>query len=249
MRFMRNIKLTIEYDGTNYCGFQVQENTGLRTIQGVLEEKLALLSREPIRIAGAGRTDSGVHARGQVVHFFSQWKIPREKITVAVNSVLPKDIVVKSAEDVPEEFHARFSTKGKKYLYRIYNDRVPSAFEDKYAWFIPYRLDFEKMREGASYLVGEHDFSSFKSSGSVIKNNIRTIWSLELSRQGPVIEIEVMGNGFLYNMVRIITGTLIEVGRGRRKPLEIKEILNAKDRNKAGPTALPKGLFLTEVFY
>ncbi len=246
---MRNIKMTIEYDGTDYCGFQVQENTGLRTVQGVLEEKITLLSRETIRIAGAGRTDSGVHARGQVVHFLSQWTVPKEKIAVAVNSVLPKDLVVKSAEDVPSEFHARFSAKGKKYHYRIYNDPIPSAFEDKYSWFIPYRLDFEKMTEGANYLVGEHDFSSFKSSGSVIKNNTRTIWSLDLTQQGPLIEIEVMGNGFLYNMVRIIAGTLIEVGRGKLKPLAIKEILSAKDRSKAGPTAPPKGLFLTEVFY
>jgi len=246
---LRNIKLTVEYHGGNYCGFQIQEKAGLPTIQGVLEGKLSLLAKEKIRIIGAGRTDSGVHAKGQVVNFFSKWKIPIDRVVVALNSVLPKDIVVIKAEEVPEEFHARFSPKAKSYRYQIYNSNVPSAFQADFAWFVPYSLDFAKMQQGAAFFLGTHDFASFKSSGSAVKNNVREIHSLELVQDGPLITINIKGNGFLYNMVRIITGTLVEVGKGRISPSDVKTILEAKDREKSGPTAPPQGLFLIKVGY
>lgn len=246
---MRNIKLVLEYDGTNYNGFQVQEKTQLPTIQGVLEDKLSFLAKQRIRITGAGRTDAGVHAKGQVVNFRSQWNIPIEKVSLALNSILPKDIAVKTAEDVGEEFHARFDARGKSYRYRIYNNRIPSVFDTKYSWFIPYFVDLDKMIEGSKTLFGEHDFTSFRASGSVVKDSIRTIYNLDLKQKGPIIELTISGNGFLYNMVRIIAGTLVEVGRGKLTTGDVKRILEAKDRKEAGPTAPPHGLFLMDVFY
>lgn len=240
-----NIIIKIEYDGSSYAGWQKQPD--LKTIQGKIEEAIQKVTGENIEIFGSGRTDAGVHALGQVANFEIESKIPAEKFKFAINQHLPEDIRVLSSEKTIEGFHARFSAKRKTYLYRILTGEVKRPFERNIAYFVKGSLDIEKMRSGAIHFIGEHDFSAFKSEGSSARDFVRKIYSLEVIRRGDIIEIEICGNGFLYNMVRIISGTLIEIGKGR--VLDIPAILSSKDRSLAGPTAPAHGLFLKEVIY
>lgn len=244
---MRNIKLTIEFDGTNYNGWQTQKNK--TSIQETIESALKLVMNEEIELTGSSRTDAGVHALGLTANFKTMSTIATDRIPRALNSVLPKDIVIKDAEEKHDEFHARFCSIGKKYKYTIVNDKYPSALIRNYAYFFPYKLDIEAMQNACKYLLGDHDFSAFKSSGGSAKTSIRTIYSAEFVKRDNIIEFYIHGNAFLYNMVRIIVGTLLDVGQGKIKPEQIEEIILSGDRKKAGKTAPPYGLCLVEVYY
>jgi len=246
---MRNIKAIIEYDGTNYHGFQKQPGQAIPTIQGTLESCLMRVLKEPVKVIGAGRTDAGVHAEGQVINFSTNSRIPLDRFPLAVNSRLPDDIAVKRVEEVEEDFHAQFNARGKNYIYRIYNNRIPSVFHRRFAYFVPYFIDEGMIRKGCQLFVGSHNFRAFSSSGTSVKTFERTIYSLDLTRQGYLWEIQVKGNGFLYNMVRIIVGTLLELGKRKRDLSSIKEALEKQERTLAGQTAPPQGLCLKEVFY
>jgi tRNA pseudouridine38-40 synthase len=247
---LRNFKLTIEYDGTNYHGFQTQDAPKvLPTIQDRLEAALSKITQENIKINGSGRTDAGVHAKGQVVNFLTNSTIPIERIVDALNCTLPLDIVVLKAEEVGLDFHARYSAKRKTYQYFIFNRRIPDAFSFKYSHHIPWKLDLVAMVEAAKYIIGTHDFTTFRARGSSVKDNVRTVIDLNIEQTGPMIKIEITANGFLYNMVRIIVGTLIKVGSGKIQPDDIKTIIAKKDRKLAGLTAPPNGLVLESVEY
>lgn len=244
---MKRIRLTVAYDGTNYSGWQVQNN-GV-TIEGELNKALSELVGEDIKVEGASRTDAGVHADGNVAIFDTDTPIPAEKIAMALNSKLPEDIVVVKSEEVDSDWHPRFSASTKTYEYTILNRRMPDPIRRKYATHIYYNLDVELMREAAKYLVGEHDFASFCSAGSQVLSTVRKIYSVDVLRDNDEIKIIVSGAGFLYNMVRIIAGTLIEVGNGRIKPSAAKSILEGKDRSLAGDTAPAHGLKLVKIEY
>lgn len=242
---MMNIKIIIEYIGTEYAGWQKQD--GIKTIQGEIEKSIKKVTGQEIEIHGSGRTDSGVHAYGQVANFELETNIPADKIKYALNQNLPEDICILDSEKVSEIFHARFSAKSKTYIYRIQTGEVKRAFEKNRAYYIKNSLNVNKMRIEAEKLIGEHDFSSFKTEGSSAKNFVRTIYDIKIYERGDIIEIEISGNGFLYNMVRIIVGTLVEIGK--EKNYDISEILAAKNREKAGPTAPPYGLYLKSLSY
>ncbi len=244
---MRNLKVVIAYDGTNYHGFQIQDNA--ITVQEKVQVALKELLKQEARIISASRTDSGVHARGHVFNFKLDSSIPTENLAIALNTVLPADIVALSAEEVAEDFHARYFAKGKKYSYQIYNDDFQLPFFRNYSYHIKDKLNLSAMRQAAKYLIGEHDFSSFRAAGCNAKTTIREIYQIKLKKQDCLVKIEVEGSGFLYNMVRIISGTLIEIGLAKKEVSEIKDILLAKDRLKAGFTAPAKGLFLEKVYY
>ena len=245
---MRNIKLLIEYDGTNYRGWQVQPE-GL-TVQGMLEEKLGLITGEPVHLIGSGRTDSGVHALAQVASFKTKSQLDIHSIQRALNSLLPPDIVIQRAEEVEEDFHARKQSKSKVYEYRILNRNLRSAFHHKYAWHLPQKLDLEEMREATRMLIGEHDFSSFRSVGSPTRTAIRRVIRAEWKKgQDGFIRFEVEANGFLKQMVRALVGTLVEVGKGKIDSEGFRKILDFRNRKEAGPTAPARGLFLKEVKY
>lgn len=244
---MKRIKLTIAYDGTNYCGWQIQPN-GI-TIEEVINKAISKLTGEDILVIGASRTDSGVHAMGNVAVFDTETTIPAEKLAVALNQRLPEDIVITKSEEVPLDFHPRYCDCSKTYEYHIINTRIPVPTKRLTNYFVSYVLDIEKMREAASYLVGEHDFASFCNVRTDVENTVRTITSLEILTEGNEITVRITGNGFLYNMVRIIVGTLIRVGRGFYEPEKVKEILAAKDRKAAGVTAPAHGLMLMEINY
>lgn len=245
---MRNLKLTVQYDGSRYHGFQYQKD--LPTVQGVLEEVFCALTGETVKVSGASRTDMGVHARGQVINFRTEWGIPLDKVPLAANSGgLPPDIVVTNAEEVPLDFHAQFWAKAKTYRYTLYNARVPSAFHHRYAYFVPQRLRLDAMAEALQYLVGTQDFAAFKAAGSTVRSNVRTVFEAALEHEGPLVVIKLRGNGFLYNMVRIIAGTVLKIGKGRIKPEDLPAIIASKDRTKAGPTAPPHGLCLEYIEY
>lgn len=246
---MQNIKMILAYDGTNYHGFQIQNKTTLKTIQGSIEKALSTLTGNQVTIYGSGRTDSGVHARGQVINFLTDSRIPVEKYPLAVNSLLPPDIRVWKAEEVTEDFHARFNARKKTYHYTIYNDRHMSPFWRHYAYHVPVDLEIGKMKEAADQFQGIHDFSSFCAKNTAVSSFIRTIYSCLVIKEGSLITIKVEGNGFLYNMVRIMTGTLLEVGWGKRSVSEIPYLLEAKDRKQAGVTVPPHGLCLWSVNY
>lgn len=245
---MRNYKLIIQYDGTKYKGWQRLGNTDM-TIQARIENVLSKLTGEATEVIGSGRTDMGVHALGQVANFKTSCHLSTEEIIKTLYRYLPEDIVVTAVEEVEDRFHARYSVVSKKYVYRIWNCKYHDPFLRKYTEHIPEVLNIEAMKEAASNLIGEHDFSSFKSARSKKKSNVRALYSIDISRKRCLVEIVFHGNGFLHNMVRIITGTLIEVGLGITKPELLKEILRKKDRTLAGPTASPKGLYLLEVYY
>lgn len=244
---MRNIKATIEYDGTNYHGFQRQVSDP--TIQEKLESCLMRVLKEEIKVQGSGRTDAGVHALGQVINFKTSRDIPVNKIPLAINSLLPKDIVVKDAEEVALDFHAQYDSTGKHYIYKIYNARIPSVFHHNYAYFVPMGLDEELIRRGCLEFIGTHNFRGFSSSRTTVKTFERTIYSMELQKEGLLWEIHVKGDGFLYNMVRIMVGALLKIGQGKKDVSIIKEILKTQDRTLAGKTAPAHGLYLQEVYY
>lgn len=244
---MRNIKLTIEYDGTNYHGWQSQINAV--AIQDVIEDAIKKLTGEACKLTGSSRTDVGVHALGQVANFFTNSNIPSDRFSYALNSVLPEDIVIKWSEEVDKDFHSRYSSKGKKYVYCINNSRFPSALFRKRTFYVARELNINLMKEAAVFLIGKHDFSAFRASGSSVKSSVRTIHSIEIFKKDESIDIVVAGDGFLYNMVRIISGTLIEIGFGKRTAGEMLQIIEGRDRNKAGKTAPAQGLYLLEVYY
>jgi tRNA pseudouridine38-40 synthase len=244
---MRNIKLTLEFDGTAYAGWQRQIN-GV-AIEQVVREAISKLTGEKPDLIGCSRTDAGVHAKKYVCNFKTSSTIPADRFKFALNSILQEDIVVLESSQVDESFHSRFGAKSKKYTYTICNREVRPAIGRDYVYYFRKSLDVEKMAKASACLIGKHDFSSFKSANSSVKTNVRTIYDISVSKDGDNIVISVTGDGFLYNMVRIIAGTLIEVGMGEKYPEEVKDILEAKDRNRAGRTAPPSGLCLEEVFY
>src|SRR4030043_1190446 len=245
---MRTIKLLIEYDGMNYLGWQVQAK-GL-TIQGMIEEKLKLLTGESVRLIGSGRTDAGAHAFGQVAHFKVQNRMDAGTIQKAINSLLPPDIVIKKVEEVEENFHARKQARSKIYEYRILNAPIRSVFHRGYAWHIVQKLDMEEMKKATQKLVGEHDFSSFRSTGTPTKTAVRRVIRAEWKRgKDGLLRFEIEATGFLKQMVRAIVGTLVEVGRGKLTAEDFIRILQARNRERAGPTAPAHGLFLKEVKY
>jgi len=245
---MRNIKLLIEYDGTNYLGWQVQPRGP--TIQGMLEDKIKLLTGESIQLFGSGRTDAGVHALGQVAHFKTQSPMDIRSMQRALNSLLPRDMVIQKLEEVEEGFHARKQSKSKIYEYRILNRNLRSAFYRGYVWHIPKKLNLIEMRKATKSLIGEHDFSAFRSVGTPTRTAVRRVIQADWRRgRDGLIRFEIEANGFLKQMVRSIVGTLIEVGKGKINPEEFRKILTSKDRKKAGPTAPAHGLFLKEVKY
>ena len=244
---MRNIKLTIEYDGKDFNGWQKQPNE--LNIQGEIERAIKGVTKEDVELYASGRTDAGVHAIGQVANFKTNTSIPIEKIATAINSQLKYSIRIKSAEEVPMEFHSRYNCKEKTYAYVINNEEQASAIFRNLEYHFPKKLDIEKMKKAAKYFVGEHDFSAFKSSGTSSKSSVRKIYSSEVYMYNGRIIIKLTGNGFLYNMVRIISGTLLEVGLGTINPEDIEKIIESKDRKKAGKTLPPHGLYLIKVEY
>ncbi len=245
---MRNIKITIEYDGTRYSGWQIQKNTE-QTIQQILQDSLREINKDPVKVTGAGRTDAGVHALGQVANFNINVPIPVDRIPRALNRLLPSDIVCKEAEEVAKDFHARYDARGKQYQYRILNRALPSAFLNKYSYHFILPLDISLMREAAGYLEGTNDFSAFQASGSPIEDCVRTIDYIEILEQDQEILIKVRGDGFLYKMVRIIAGTLIQTGSKKIPVKDIQYIIESRERQRAGITAPAHGLTLVEVYY
>lgn len=247
MCIVKRVKMIVAYDGTNYKGWQVQPN-GV-TVEEVLNRKLSELFGEDITVIGASRTDSGVHSLGNVAVFDTETRMPADKISFALNQRLPEDIVVQESKEVPPDWHPRYQKSVKTYEYRILNRtfRMPGRRFDTYFYHHP--LDVEKMRRAAAYLVGEHDFKSFCAVNAQVKTTVRTIYGCEVEKDGDIITIRVRGNGFLYNMVRIIAGTLIRVGGGELSPEQIPEILAAHDRSAAGPTAPAHGLTMIGIEY
>ena len=244
---MRNIRLLIEYDGTNYAGWQRQKND--KTVQETLSKVIEQVVREKITLYGAGRTDAGVHALGQVANFKTNSAIPSEQLVHAINFYLPHDITVKEATDVPESFHAQYNAKSKVYQYTLLNDWIRSSLNRNICYMCGFQLDMNKMTEASRCLIGTHDFTSFTTKALQEKNRIRTIKKLDIRKEGKYIYFTIEADGFLYNMVRTIVGTLIEVGRGKISAGDIKGILDVKNRKLAGPTAPAKGLCLMAVKY
>ena len=244
---MKRVKLTVAYDGTNYCGWQVQPN-GI-TVQEALNQCLSEFSGENIETIGASRTDAGVHALGNVAVFDTEMRMPGDKFSFALNQRLPEDIRIQKSEEVDADFHPRYVKSQKTYEYRILNCRFPIPTERFYSHFTYIPLDVDKMKEAASYLIGEHDFKSFCGTGAQVKTTVRTVKEIQIEKSGDRITIRITGEGFLYNMVRIIAGTLMDIGGGLYLPEKMKEILEAKDRKKAGPTAPARGLTLMKIQY
>lgn len=243
----KRVMLTVAYDGTAYHGWQVQPN--VVTVEGVLNQTLSALLKEDVRVIGASRTDTGVHALGNIAVFDTTARMPAEKFSYALNQRLPEDIRIQKSQEVPLDFHPRHQNSQKTYEYKIYNDTFMQPVYRLYAHFFYGSLDLGKMREAASFLVGEHDFKSFCSVNTVAETTVRTIYAIEILREECLVKIRVTGSGFLYNMVRIIAGTLLEVGRGMIQAEEIPAILQACDRTKAGPTAPACGLMLLSYQY
>ncbi len=239
---------TVAYDGRNLSGWQRQANTE-NTIQEWLEKAVAQISREKVHVIGAGRTDAGVHAENQVFHFSLRQEIETLKLRGAINGNIPREVAVLSLERVSKNFHALRDARQKWYRYRILNRHVRCPLRTGFVLFVPSRLDIEAMKEGASFLQGEQDFSSFCASRSGAKTTVRNLERLDISRKGDEIHLDFMSQGFLYKMVRNITGTLIEVGRGKLPPEAVNRILQAKDRRMAGPTAPGYGLILRKIEY
>lgn len=243
----RMFKLTIAYDGTNYCGWQKQINH--KTIEGELVKACSKIFKEHFLLKGSSRTDSGVHALGQVASLEVDSDITLYKLVPAINCYLPEDIVVQNAEEVGLDFHPRYFAKEKTYSYKIYNSKVPLPQVSRFTYFYYKYLDLELMQAAAKYFLGEHDFFAFSSPGGSVKTSVRILYSCEVVKKENLIEIIVTGNSFLYNMVRIMVGTLIEVGLGKVNPEDIPAIINSKDRLKPGKKAPAKGLTLVEIKY
>jgi tRNA pseudouridine38-40 synthase len=245
---MPRYKCIISYDGSGFSGYQVQPNK--RTVQSVVEAVLTKMHKgTPVKVSGSGRTDAGVHAKGQVIHFDSPLLIPADKWERALNSMLPEDISVLSVVLVPESFHARFDAIGKEYQYALYLSQKRDPFQRKFAYQYPYPLNLKAMEQASKFFFGTHDFTSFCAAKTEVEDKVRTIESIDFIRKDESLIIRFVGNGFLYNMVRILVGTLLEVGSGERTPEDIPIILAHKDRRLAGKTAPPHGLYLWEVFY
>jgi len=258
---MRNIKLTIEYDGTEFVGWQTQRRANhtkrytlhaircSRTIQETLESALKQILQEKVKLIGSGRTDSGVHALGQVANFKTKSKLSVSDIKRALNAVLPPDIAIKEAKEAAINFHSRFDAKSKIYRYTLLNSQTRKVAERHFYFFYPYRLNLTAMRSATEFLKGKKDFKSFQSSNKKQRTSKRTVKNLSIKREGDFIHFEIEADGFLYKMVRTIVGTLLEVGRGKLKPQEILGILSRKNRKFSGPTAPPNGLTLVKVIY
>lgn len=241
------LKLTIAYFGKNYVGWQKQLN-GL-SVAKVLEDTFFAISGERVEFNGSGRTDSGVHALGQVAHIDTNCSIPLDKFPLAMNTYLPSDIRILKAEKVSADFHARFSAKKKTYTYKVYNSNIANPFFTDTHTLIKPKLDVLAMKKAAAFLIGEHDFRSFMASGSAVKDTVRTVYSLSVTKKGKEIIFRISGNGFLYNMVRIIVGTLVDIGLGHIPESSMPDILESGDRQKAGRTLPATGLFLLKVKY
>ena len=244
---MRNIKLTIEYDGTLYSGWQKQNNA--KTIQETIEKALSKILKAEVSITGSSRTDSGVHAKGMVANFFTDSRIPAEKFREAINTKLPDDIAIIKSEEVDLEFHARYLSKGKTYCYTIINRYEKVALYKNYSHHVREKLDLELMNKCCKMFIGKHDFSAFKTAGSSVKTSVRTISDLHIEKEDDFIKIYVTADGFLYNMVRIIVGTLIEVGQNKRSIETVKKAINSCNREDAGYCVPPNGLILEKVYY
>jgi tRNA pseudouridine38-40 synthase len=245
---MRNLKLTLQYEGTQYQGWQSQAGNGL-TIQDVLEDKIETITGVRSNIIASGRTDAGVHARGQVANFHTGHNIDCASLLRALNSIPPFDIIVSEVEEVPDDFHARYSAKEKHYRYRILNHPVLDPFESRFCWHIRCNLYMDKMKKAALVFIGEKDFSSFRGAGCGAKTTRRDLKQLKINRDQSMIVFDFVGTGFLRHMVRNIVGTLVEVGKGKIDPQDIEKIFKACDRCQAGPTAPACGLFLMSVKY
>ena len=245
---MRNIKIVLEYDGAGYFGWQRQN--GQRSIQETLEEKIQVITKEKVTVIGSGRTDTGVHALNQVANFRMMNGIREEELLYALNSVLPDDIVIKELVETDPSFHARFDAKAKKYLYRIWNGRTDTALRRHYCWYVRKVLDIAPMLQASGHLTGTHDFKAFCGTGSKVKDYVRTVHHIGIEKEDPeMILITITADGFLRHMVRNIVGTLVDAGKNRLSPGDVKAILASRDRKKAGMTAPVRGLFLVEVHY
>ena len=255
---MRNFKIVLQYEGTRYKGWQKQGKgegdssssaSPENTIQGKLERLLSRIAGKPVEIQGSGRTDAGVHAYGQVANFHMDTDDTPEALMEKINSYLPEDIGVISVEEVPERFHSRLNAKSKTYRYRVLNSAVPHIFERRYVYQVPEHLDMEPMRRAAILLTGSHDFKAFTSAKTGKKSTVRTVDSIQIDRVGDEIHFTFSGNGFLYHMVRILTGTLLEIGTGKRDASKLPVVIAAEDRSLAGFLAPARGLFLRKVYY
>jgi len=246
---MVRIKCTIHYDGSHFSGYQIQP--GKRTVQGVLERALKKMHKgEDIRIHASGRTDTGVHSYGQTLHFDTPFHIPESNWKNALNTLLPDDLYVKQAKIVPESFHARYDVIEKEYRYYVWNQKENDVFKRNYFYQFPYDLDIKAIKEGCRYLEGTHDFTTFSSAKASAKGSKeRTVYQLSCTKQGEKVEFVIRGSGFLYHMVRIIVGVLLDIGRGKRNPADIPGLLEARDRRIAGETVPPQGLYLWNVRY
>lgn len=244
---MRNIKCEIAYDGSGYVGWQLQAEG--RTVQATVEGSLETILGHPVRVAAAGRTDAGVHALGQVINFSTVSSIPLQGLARGLNSVLPGDVAVLRAEEAPHDFHARYMAISKTYVYVIDTAPIRTPFLQRYVLHVGMSLDVDAMRSAAQMLVGEHDFASFQAAGSRVKTTVRSISVSDVFRKGHRVYVWMQGSGFLRHMVRNVTGTLLQVGTGRRDPSDMRKIMDLKDRRHAGPTAPPQGLYLVGVEY
>lgn len=246
---MRNVKLVIAYDGTGFHGFAAQKGS-LRTVQGVLTGTLSRLAGRPVAVTGAGRTDAGVHASGQVVNFDSEaWPCPVERMPLALNALLPDDLAVVSAAEVQDRFHARFAALSKTYVYTVYNRVLRSPLEARYSYHVGPRLSLPAMREAAGYLTGVHDFAAFQVAGTPVSSTVRHLFRAVVEAEGPFVRVTFCADGFLYRMVRMMAGTLIQVGLGKMEPSRVAALLSAGKEARGGPAAPPQGLCLTEVRY
>ena len=245
---MRNIKLTIEYDGKRYLGWQRLGDSD-KTIQGKIESVIKQMTNEEIEIIGSGRTDAGTHARGQVANFKTESTLTREEMHKFFNRYLPRDIVVIKVEEVPERFHARYNAKGKQYSYYVWNSELPTVFNRSYHFHVPQTLDFDKMEAACQKLMGKHDFIGFSALKKSKKSTVRTIDEITIHQDGPNVQFVFVGDGFLHKMVRILTGTLLEIGMGKMDLAAIDVIFENKIRQQAGETVPAQALFLDEVFY
>ncbi|WP_067729276.1 tRNA pseudouridine(38-40) synthase TruA [Oceanobacillus damuensis] len=246
---MARLKCVVKYDGSGFSGFQVQPQ--YRTVQGVLESALKEVHKgSEIRLQASGRTDTGVHAVGQVIHFDSPYKIPENNWKRALNTLLPDDIYIQEVTEVTKDFHARYSVVEKEYHYYVWNAEEPDVFKRNYAYYFPYELNVEKIQEACRYLEGTHDFTTFSSAKSTIKGEkVRTLYHASCKKQGDEVEFIFRGSGFLYNMVRIMVSVLLDIGQGRRNPEDIIGLLEKKDRQQVGKTISPQGLYLWNVRY
>ncbi len=244
---MRRIMLVIAYDGTDFLGYQIQNEN--RTVQKVLQDALKKLTGEDIKCVASGRTDSGVHAQGQVVHFDTSSHIPASKFKDALNSILDKDVRVLKSKQVKNDFHARYDAKSKIYKYTIYNGNVENPLSSRYMTFYPYNIDFLKIDDAIKEIVGTHDFKCFLASGSQVQNTVRTVDYIKINKRGKTVTFTIKGNGFLYNMVRIIVGTLLEISQGKLLVDDLKNAIELKNRKLLGKTMPPNGLCLYKVYY